>query len=254
VTKPSFDRPMDLAAMFDASFSLYRRYFVTLVGAVGVIVVPVALIQVGLGRFAFLATWVPGLITPAVGVVLAAQVALGQTPTIGSIWRRLLRLIVPLFLTSLIVILTVVAGTVLLIIPGVLFYVWFALSLQAIVIEDRRYFRAMGRSRQLVLGSWWRVFGILLVIAIAAGFASGIVEGAVIAIFGIFGWGGGGSFFAGGAGASHTDLVPFAIATAVSELLVVPVQALVGAFLYFDLRLRKEGTDIAAAVAELERE
>jgi hypothetical protein len=28
----------------------------------------------------------------------------------------------------------------------------------------------------------------------------------------------------------------------------------VGAFLYFDLRLRKEGTDIADAVSQLERE
>ena len=49
VSDPAFDRTMDLAAMFDASFSLYRRYFVTLIGAVGVIVVPVALLEVAGG-------------------------------------------------------------------------------------------------------------------------------------------------------------------------------------------------------------
>lgn len=254
MNEPSFNRPMDLAAMFDASFALYRRYFVTLVGAVGVIVVPVALLEVGLGPFAFLGSSIAGLITPAIGVVLAAQVALGETPTIGRIWRRVGRIIIPLLLTNLLVALAVILGTIALIIPGILFYVWFALSSQAIVIENRRYFRAMGRSRQLVRGSWWRVFGILLVIAIAAGFASSIVQLGVISIFGIFGWGNGGSLFTHSASGGQTDLAPFAIAGAVSQLLVVPVQALVGAFLYFDLRLRKEGTDIAAAVAELERE
>ena len=186
-----------------------------------------------------------GLITPAVGVVLAAQVALGQTPTIGSIWRRLGRLILPLFLTSILVILAVLLGTLALIIPGILFYVWFALTAQAIVIEDRRYTGAMGRSRQLVLGSWWRVFGILLVISIAAGIASSIVQLGVISVFGIVGWGSGGSIFSSSATGASTDLAPFAVASAVAQLLVVPVQALVGAFLYFDLRLRKEGTDIA---------
>lgn len=254
MTDPAFDRPMDLAGMFDASFSLYRRYFVTLIGAVGVIVVPVALLEVGLGPFAFLGSSIAGLITPAVGVALAAQVALGETPTIGSIWRRVGRIIVPLLVTTLVVGLTVVLGTILLIIPGILFYVWFALSSQAIVIENQRYFRAMGRSRQLVRGSWWRVFGILLVIAIATGIASSIVQLAVIAIFGIVGWGHGGGLFQTTANGSRPDLAPLAIASAVSQLVVVPVQALVLAFLYFDLRLRKEGTDIASAVSELERE
>lgn len=252
--EPAFDRPMDLSAMFDASFSLYRQYFVTLVGAVGIIVVPVALLEVALGPFAFLGSSLAGLITPAVGVVLAAQVARGETPSVGSIWRRVGRIIIPLLITDILVFLAVGVGAILLIIPGVLFYVWFALSSQAIVIEDRRYFRAMGRSRQLVLGSWWRVFGILLVIAIAAGFANFIVQGAVIAIFGIAGWGQGGSIFQSTATASSHDLAPFAVATAISQLVVVPVPALVGAFLYFDLRLRKEGTDIAAAVAHLEGE
>jgi hypothetical protein len=237
MSEPVFDRPMDLAAMFDASFALYRRYFVTLVGAVGVIVVPVALLEVGLGPFAFVGSSIAGLITP-----------------VGGIWRRVGRIVIPLVLTSLLVFIAVVLGTVLLIIPGILFYVWFALSSQAIVIENRRYFGAMGRSRQLVRGSWWRVFGILIVIAIAAGIANFVVQGAVIAIFGIVGWGQGGSVFQSTATASSGNLAPFAVATAVSQLLVVPVQALVGAFLYFDLRLRKEGTDIAAAVAGLERE
>jgi hypothetical protein len=254
VTDPAFDRPMDLAGMFDASFSLYRRYFVTLIGAVGVIVVPVALLEVALGPFAFLGSSLAGLIAPAVGVVLAAQVALGETPTIGRIWRRVGRIIVPLLITTLLVAVAVVVGTVLLIIPGILFYVWFALSSQAIVIENVRYFRAMRRSRQLVLGSWWRVFGILLVIAIAAGFASSIVQLAVIAIFGIVGWGHGGGLFSATTNGGQPDLAPFAIASAVSQLVVVPVQALVIAFLYFDLRLRKEGTDIASAVAQLENE
>jgi hypothetical protein len=245
-------RPMDLGAILDGAFSLYRRYFVVLVGAIGILLVPLALIAIALGPVALLLSYIASLITPAVGALVASDVAVGRQPTIGDIWSRLGRLVIPLILTGLLVVLTIIVGLVLLIIPGILFFVWFSLSSQALVMEDKRYTSAMGRSRQLVKGSWWRVFGILLVIAIVTGIAQQFVETFVVAVLGVVGVGEGGSVFGSTSnGVDQITSVSRVLGTTIGTVLVGPISALASALLYFDLRLRKEGTDIAAAVDAL---
>jgi hypothetical protein len=161
---------MDLGAILDGAFSIYRRYTVALLGSVAVIVVPISLLEIVLGAFGFVVGILIGVVTPAIGALVAGDVATGRIPSIGGVWRRVLPLILPLALTGLLVILAEMLGLILLIVPGILFYVWFSLSAQALVIENRRYRAAMGRSRQLVKGSWWRVFGILIVIGLVTSF------------------------------------------------------------------------------------
>ncbi|MDX6548856.1 MAG: hypothetical protein QOG33_2406 [Gaiellales bacterium] len=243
-------KPMDLGAILDGSFSLYRRHFAVLVGAVGILTVPLALLAIPFGPYALFLTGLAGLVTPAIAAIVVGDVATGREPTIGGVWSRLGPLIVPLILTGILTWIVVILGTILLIIPGVLFYVWFALSAQAIAIEDRRYTGAMGRSRELVSGSWWRVFGILLLVAILGAIASQVVESALAAVLGALGVGNG--FHGLRTGASgNVDLFPFVLSSTIASLLVGPITALAAALLYFDLRLRKEGTDIAAAVESL---
>jgi hypothetical protein len=148
------------------------------------------------------------------------------------------------------VFLVVIVGFFLVIIPGVLFYVWFSLSAQAIAIDDQRYFSAMGRSRELVRGSWWRVFGILLLAGIMVGIATGLVQTFVTGVLALAGIGHGVTI---ASMQTHPDAVPAAIGSAAATLLVSPVGALISALLFFDLRLRKEGTDISAAIDVLEQ-
>jgi hypothetical protein len=251
MSETQLSRPMDMGAIFDGAFSLYRRYFVTIVGAVGVIAVPVALLEIAAGPAGFLISFIAGLVTPAVGALIARDAASGVTPTIGGVWRRMGRLIVPLLVTAILVFLTAIVGAIFFIIPGVLFGVWFSLSAQAIAIDDRRYFSAMGRSRELVRGSWWRVFGILLLASIMVGIASGLVESFVTGVLALVGVGHGLTFTS--TPTTNTDVVPAAIGSGVGALLVSPVGALIYALLFFDLRLRKDGTDIAAAIDVLEQ-
>jgi sterol desaturase/sphingolipid hydroxylase (fatty acid hydroxylase superfamily) len=116
--------------------------------------------------------------------------------------------------------------------PGVLIYVWFAFAGQIVVLEDIGYGRALGRSRQLVKRSWWRVFVILLL-------ASFIIELAQTAcLIGAQAVAGSGSF------------VTVAASTAIT-LLTAPILGLITALLYFDLRLRHDGSDIRAAIRAL---
>jgi hypothetical protein len=65
---------------------------------------------------------------------------------IGHGFRRLL----PLIGTSILVWLAIIGGLILLIIPGILFALWFSLSTHVVVLEDVAGPTALGRSKKLV--------------------------------------------------------------------------------------------------------
>jgi hypothetical protein len=56
----------------------------------------------------------------------------------------------------------VLAGLVLLFVPGVVFYVWFALAGVVVKIEHRGVVDSLRRSRELVRGSFWRVAAVVI--------------------------------------------------------------------------------------------
>ena len=167
-SSPAVAGPMDLGAIFDGAFTVYRSHFWTIVGSIAVMVVPVALARglagegtngnpllvVSLGLEVFVS-----LLTPAVAAIVVGDMALGRSITVGSVWRRMGRVILPLIATMVMVMAAVIGSAALGGFPAVLVYVWFAFAAQVVVLEDTRYGRAMGRSRQLVKHSWWRVFG-----------------------------------------------------------------------------------------------
>lgn len=70
--------------------------------------------------------------------------------------------LVPIFLLMMLTVLIVVGGFILLIIPGIIFMVWFAFSQFALINENLGVIKSLKRSRELVRGKWWDVFGRLL--------------------------------------------------------------------------------------------
>lgn len=62
--------------------------------------------------------------------------------------------------------LIVLAGFIFFIIPGVLFSVWFSLILYALVIEDKKGAAALSRSKELVGGCWWKIFGRYIILGL----------------------------------------------------------------------------------------
>jgi len=66
-----------------------------------------------------------------------------------------------LILADLIFSIGTAVGLLLLVVPGVLFFGWFALSGAVIKIENRSLFASFGRSRRLVRGSFWLVIALL---------------------------------------------------------------------------------------------
>jgi hypothetical protein len=69
-------------------------------------------------------------------------------------------------------------GLVLLIVPGLVLATWWLLIVPSIVLERRSTLEAFGRSRELVRGHGWTVFGLIVLtflILLGAGIALGIV-------------------------------------------------------------------------------
>jgi hypothetical protein len=78
----------------------------------------------------------------------------------------------------------IMIGLVLLIVPGLVLATWWLLIVPAIVLERRSLFDAFGRSRELVRGYGWTVFGLIVLtflILVGAGIALGIVLGLALA-------------------------------------------------------------------------
>ena len=128
-----------------------------------------------------------------------------------------------------------------------------AFAAPALLLENLGIVAAMRRSWRLVRGSWWRVLGVLLLTTIIASIANGLLQtpfsiiGAVIAA----------AVAPGDASGSTAAITPAVVITSVSgnigtviaSTVTAPFSAAVTALLYIDLRIRREGLDVALARA-----
>lgn len=96
-------------------------------------------------------------------MVVVGKAVLGQAIGFGEAWNELKPRLLPLLGLTIVVTILVAIGTLLLIIPGIWAYVVLSLATPALVLERGRIGQSMGRSRALMRGSWWRVFGVLIV-------------------------------------------------------------------------------------------
>ncbi len=86
----------------------------------------------------------------------------GVKQSLATAWKK----IASFFWVSLLVSLAVFGGFILLIIPGIIFSVWFTFSVFVFICEGLKGSSALKRSKQLVQGHWWPVFGRIIVLSI----------------------------------------------------------------------------------------
>lgn len=80
-----------------------------------------------------------------------------------SFRRGWYKIISYLWVTILVGVITF-AGFLLLVVPGIIFAVWYSLALYILVAEDLRGMKALSRSKQLVRGYWWSVLWRFIVV------------------------------------------------------------------------------------------
>jgi hypothetical protein len=125
--------------------------------------------------------------------------------------------------------LAVLGGLLLLIIPGIVFFVRFAFAIPVVTLERVAYASAMHRSRELIKGQWWRLFGALLfflMITYIGSFILGRIFSVPIAMLGV------------------TWKEAYNIGYSLASLVLMPVSFAYPVLLYYDLRIRKEPINI----------
>lgn len=181
-------------------------------------------------------TFLSGFITVVVGrAVLGRPVKLGEA--VAELRPRLL----PLLGLTLLTTICILVGTFLLIIPGIFLYTMLSLTAPALVLERGTIGQAFKRSWRLVSGSWWRVFGILLL----AGLVGFLISMVIQLPFGL----------GGGLSADPTQPVTLTLGSrlltelgsVIAQTIVVPFTSAATALLYIDQRMRREGMDIQLA-------
>jgi hypothetical protein len=121
------------------------------------------------------AFWLQGALTEAVADIRDGRADLSLADTFRRVRPRLLSIIGAGLLAGL----AIVVGLILLIVPGLYLLTIWSLIIPVIVLERRAAMEAFGRSRELVRGNGWNVFGVivlsilvLIAIAIVVGVAT----------------------------------------------------------------------------------
>jgi hypothetical protein len=256
-------RPRTLGEILSAAFQIYKDNASGLIMIVAIVVVPLSLLSAALVHFVAGTTTTKtvstfggqsvtvteprsvglviggAVIAAVIGVIIsavlqaatvraAAQGTIGDAVDVEASYRYGFHHIGSVILVGLLYGLTVGLGFILLIIPGIIFLVFFSVSIPALVIENRRGTEAMSRSWNLVSGNFWHAFGTIVVAALIAGLVSGLLSSI------------GGS-----------NWIVRWIFNAIAQIVTVPFSALVSVLLYLDLRSRKEALTVDALRAEL---
>jgi hypothetical protein len=211
----------------DAGLSLLGNIFAT---------VGIALVIALLAR-----TFLSGFLTVVMG-----RAVLGRPVTFSEAMAEVKPRLLPLLGLTLLYSLIVFVGALLCFLPGIYLGVMYSLATPALLLERSTIRQAMSRSWKLVSGSFWRVFGILLL----AGLIGAVINGIIGIPFSL----GSGAFSSitnpGQTVAPSTGaLVLQAIGSVIGETITAPFVALVTVLVYIDQRMRKEGMDIELARA-----
>jgi hypothetical protein len=102
-----------------------------------------------------------------------------QTQTSLPIKEQLIAskpLLLPAIIASILVGLSVLGGFILLIIPGVIFSIWFAFSIHAVAIDGHGSTDALRTSKALIQGRWWHVMWLLAVPAFLFGISAWVLQ------------------------------------------------------------------------------
>jgi hypothetical protein len=165
-----------------------------------------------------------------------------------------LTLVYPLVIvlaTAVVVVLALVAPplAVVVVIAAIVVGIWllvlFSLATPALVLENARVGQAFGRSRRLVRGSWWRIFGITLL----AGVIAFVIALIITVPFEYLGDGFDTVTSTEPVSPTTKYLVFSTIGGIIASTITEPFAAAVTVLLYTDQRMRREGMDIELARA-----
>ncbi|MBU0478607.1 DUF4339 domain-containing protein [bacterium] len=176
---------MGIGELLKISWSVIKNNIATLLGIVAlylVVATGMGYLSVIFRALTFPVTIIISLIT-AIGLIFAINNILEGSPAdIKESYKTGFKKFFPYLWVSALVFMAVAGGLLLLIIPGIIFAVWFSLAGYVRIIEGIGGIAALKRSKQLVKGNWWYVLGAPLVCGIVYGICIYVPFGILFAI------------------------------------------------------------------------
>ena len=248
-------RPMGIGDILDVTFRLYRRKFLTFLLIALVVYIPYALLMsvpslvhftaltpeaniagqsaVHFNPLIFTVSMI-GIILFAILVIPLCTAALvknisatylGEDLSAGKSYSRAAPRLLSLVWAQIVAGIVIAIGYVLLIVPGVIFALWFLLLAPVVVLEGIGGGSALGRSRELMRGNIGKGFLLMLIVGILS-WVFGAITGVLV-------------------GFIPLEYLP--LRTFIQGLipaLWLPIQTAPYILLYYDLRIRKEAFDL----------
>jgi hypothetical protein len=221
------NQKLDVGNVLTRTFETYRDQFTLLIPAALALFLVVAVLNgIVLTTGGLIATllvlligtvatyWFQGMVVEAVRDILDGR----RDHTVGSLFQSAAPVIVPLFLVGLLAGIAIAIGFILLIVPGLILLTIWAVLAPVVVVERAGVLEAFGRSRQLVKGHGWQVFGVIVILFLITVAASAIVQAIFVGIADSF--------------------VGYFLADLIVRVLVSPLSAIAAAVMYFELKAR----------------
>ena len=274
-------QPMGFTDILDTIFSLYRNHFRLILSICTVYFILV----LGVNLFLDISTlsfessgggtiiivlrpaadWITNIVgLLPIGAVLfaGAQIYLGREITAGAAFRQVVHRFVSYLGSFLLWML--VFGLLAITVIGIPFAIYFATRWgfysQTVLIEGTSATNALRRSGELVKGTWWRIFGMMLAIFLLSFMIQTILQFSLLFVFGFT------QAISGEEGlvemfrqmfapelTAWEGLVPYVIQSCINFVvtsLMLPLTPIGITLLYFDQRIRKEGFDIEMRVSD----
>src|SRR6202521_4274807 len=258
-------RPMSLGELLDRSFFLYRKHFALFVGIIALphlVLLAFQLIGVAINRgttTAFTATglvWLFATLVLYLGasaasqgatVVAVSKVHLGTDTSISEAFAGIKGRILYLALIMIGVGIGVGIGFVLLIVPGIILALMWALTIPVAVLEDKGLRDSTSRSSELTKGSRGRIFMIYFLFLVLTYIVYILWEIPILAAAGLFAHG----------QRPMTALpiwsqIAIPVGTFLSQCLVGPLLTIALSLVYYDQRVRKEAFDLQLMMSTID--
>jgi hypothetical protein len=212
---------LDVAAVIRRVFAIYVDQAPVLMPAAAVVFVSSGLLQgalraasPGLALLALLVNLVATTLFTGMIVELVADVQDGRRDaSVGGLLRAVTPVLGQLILVAILAGLGVLIGFILIIVPGLILITIWSVAAPVVVLERIGAFGALGRSRALVRGNGWQVFGVIVVLDILVVVLASVLE------------------VAGNSAGTGVGIV----VTVIVGVLTAPLSALAAAVLYFEL-------------------
>jgi hypothetical protein len=181
---------MSVGDILGGAWDLYKAHWRTLVPIAVVFYAILGLITLLLSLVAGVFGALIGSIVSLLGVFLLVGILVEAVADIRDgkadlSWRDYLSRVQPRFWTlvgaGLLAVLGITLGLILLIVPGLVLLTWWAVFAPVVVLERIGAVDSLGRSRALVSGHGWTVFGIIIITFILLAVINGIFSAIFVA-------------------------------------------------------------------------